>query len=88
VASLHNFVIAGFIIVGHMLEELSQASDQLVAAAYDMQSALVLMLFQDLVQSVFEFAHDDILFREGNSTSTKLASFSAKRKFEILMTAI
>src|SRR5262249_44429575 len=35
----------------HLLEELCQASDQPVAAADDMQASLVLMLFQDFVQS-------------------------------------
>jgi hypothetical protein len=46
------------LLVGHhLLEELGQAGNQLIAAADYMQAALVLMLFQDFVQSAFQFIH-------------------------------
>jgi hypothetical protein len=39
------------------LKELHQPVDQSAPASDDMQTALMLMLFQDLVQSTFQFSH-------------------------------
>jgi hypothetical protein len=44
--------------MGEVFEELGQASHEFVAAADNVQAALVLMLFQDFMQSAFEFTHN------------------------------
>ena len=72
--------------MGEVLEELGQASDQLVAAADDVQPAFVLMLFQDFMQSTFEFTHDKYLPRIRRTYNLRLSI--KQRKFEILMEAI
>jgi hypothetical protein len=54
----------------HLLEELCQASDQAVAPANDVQAALVLMLFQDLVQSAFQFIHGRLPYLIGKVSRT------------------
>ena len=58
--AVRGFLFLLLLAVGEMLEELGQASHQLVAATYDVQAAFVLMLFQDFVQSAFEFTHDTL----------------------------
>jgi len=40
-----------------LLEELGQTSDQPVPSADDVQTAFVLMFFQDFVQSAFKLIH-------------------------------
>jgi hypothetical protein len=74
------------LIMGEVFEELGQASHQLVAAADYVQAAFVLMLFQDLMQSAFEFTHDKYLPRIRRTY--KLSPFAKQRKFEISMASI
>lgn len=83
---MYVFLFWGLLAMGEMLEELGQASHQLVAAANDVQAALMLMLFQDFVQTAFEFTHDQYLPRIRRSY--KLTGSPKQRKFEILMKPI
>jgi hypothetical protein len=50
------------------------------------QAAFVLMLFQDFMQTAFEFTHDKYLPRI--RLTYKLRPLAKQRKFEILMGAI
>lgn len=83
---MRGFLFLVLLAVGEMLEELGQASHQLVAAANDVQAAFVLMIFQDFVQTALEFTHDKYLPRIRRTY--KLRPFAKQRKFEILMRAI
>jgi len=49
----------------HLLKELGQAGNQAIAAADDVQPALVLMLFQDFVQTALKFVHGRLLLLPG-----------------------
>lgn len=86
IGALSVVLFWGLLAVGEMLEELGQASHQLVAAANDVQAAFMLMLFQDFVQTAFEFTHDQYLPRIRRSY--KLTGSPKQRKFEILMKPI
>jgi hypothetical protein len=83
VGRVRGFLFLVLLAVGEVLEELGQASHQLVAAADDVQAAFVLMLFQDFMQTALEFTHDKYLPRIRRTY--KLRPFGEQRKFEILM---
>jgi hypothetical protein len=83
---VRGFLFMVLLVVGEMLEELGQASHQLIATADDVQAAFVLMLFQDFMQTAFEFTHDKYLPRI--RLTYKLRPLAKQRKFEILMGAI
>ncbi len=88
IGALRRFLFSLLLAMGKMLEELGQASYQLVAAADDVQAAFQLMLFQDFVQAAFQFIHDSTRPVPNTRLTSKLPTSTMQRKSEILMGAI